>query len=145
MTADSRGTIVELIRANYRAFTPSERKLADALISNYPVAGLVSITEFAKKGDVSTPTVLRMIKKIGHSGFPKFQNVLREELQETLSNPIVKHERWSSEAPEEHVINRFATATMNNLTQSLSQIDPKVFDQITHLMAAKDNSLFIAG
>ncbi|OUS31314.1 RpiR family transcriptional regulator ['Osedax' symbiont bacterium Rs2_46_30_T18] len=145
MTADSRGTIVELIRSNYTDFTRSERKLADALIANYPVAGLVSITEFAKNGDVSTPTVLRMIKKIGHSGFPKFQNVLREELQATLSNPIVKHERWSSEAPEEHVINRFATATMNNLSQSLSQIDPKVFDEIAHLIAAKDNSLFIAG
>ncbi|EPJ49469.1 MAG: RpiR family transcriptional regulator [Osedax symbiont Rs1] len=139
------GTIVELIRSNYIGFTRAERKLADALIANYPVAGLVSITEFAKSGAVSTPTVLRMIKKIGHNGFPPFQKVLREELQETLSNPIAKHERWSADAPEEHVINRFAEATFNNLSQSLKQIDYKVFDKIVALIAAKDRNVFIAG
>lgn len=145
MVTESKATIVEVIRTSYNDFTRSERKLADSLVSNYPMAGLVSITEFAKNGDVSTPTVLRMIKKLGYTGFPKFQAVLRSELEATLSNPIVKHERWSSDAPEEHVINRFATATIDNLRQSLKQVDYKVFDKISKLMANKDKNIFIAG
>ncbi|NRA22242.1 MAG: MurR/RpiR family transcriptional regulator [Oceanospirillaceae bacterium] len=142
---NSLDTIVEKIRVGFQKFTRSERKLADALIANYPVAGLVSITEFAKNGDVSTPTVLRMIKKIGYSGFPKFQQALRDELQESLSNPITKHERWNSKVPKAHVINRFADATISNLSHSLAQIDHLVFDQIAHLLANTDKQVFIAG
>jgi DNA-binding MurR/RpiR family transcriptional regulator len=145
MSVESKGTIAESIRASYKDFTRAERKLADTLVANYPVAGLVSITEFAKTGEVSTPTVLRMIKKIGFSGFPKFQNDLRSELQATLSNPIVKHERWSSDAPKEHVINRFAEATFNNLQQSLTQVDHKTFDKIANMMANQNVSVFVAG
>jgi DNA-binding MurR/RpiR family transcriptional regulator len=145
MAVESKGTIVELIRLRYQAFTRAERKLADTLVNNYPVAGLVSITEFARKGEVSTPTVLRMIKKVGYSGFPLFQNALRNELQATLSNPIVKHERWSAGAPKEHVLNRFAEATLDNLSQSLNQIDHKVFDRIADLIANKNSSVFVAG
>ncbi|MGB1238042.1 MAG: MurR/RpiR family transcriptional regulator [Pseudomonadales bacterium] len=145
MREESKATIVELIRASYSEFTRSERKLADSLVANYPMAGLVSITEFAKNGDVSTPTVLRMVKKLGYTGFPNFQAVLREELEATLSNPIIKHERWSSDAPEEHVLNRFATATIDNLRQSLRQVDYKVFDKISALIADRDKNIFIAG
>lgn len=140
----SKSTIVEELRENYQKFTRAERKLADSLMANYPVAGLVSITEFAKTGEVSTPTVLRMIKKMGYSGFPKFQQSLRNELQESLSNPITKHERWNSTVPKEHVINRFAEASFNNLSQSLAQIDHRVFDNIARLLA-KNSNVFIAG
>lgn len=145
MSVVSKGTIAEFIRTSYKDFTRAERKLADTLVANYPVAGLVSITEFAKTGQVSTPTVLRMIKKIGYSGFPKFQNDLRSELQATLSNPIVKHQRWSSDAPEEHVINRFAEATLNNLKQSLRLVDYKTFDKIASLIANQNIKVFVAG
>jgi len=141
----SLNTVVEEIREHYQDFTRSERKLADSLIANYPVAGLASITEFAKTGEVSTPTVLRMIKKIGYSGYPKFQQSLRDELQESLSNPITKHERWNSKVPEEHVINRFAKAAISNLSQTLTQIDPDIFDQIALLIANTQSTLFIAG
>ncbi|MFT5706083.1 MAG: DNA-binding MurR/RpiR family transcriptional regulator [Oceanospirillaceae bacterium] len=145
MSETPQTTIVECIKASYSQFTRSERKLADTLIANYPMAGLVSITEFARKGQVSTPTVLRMIKKLGYKGFPSFQNVLRNELQETLSNPIEKHQRWQSDAPKEHVINRFAEATFNNLSQSLKQVDTKVFDHIANLLANQERNIFIAG
>jgi len=144
-TSNSCNTVVEEIREHYQQLTRSERKLADSLMANYPVAGLASITEFAKTGDVSTPTVLRMIKKLGYSGFPKFQQSLRDELQDSLSNPITKHERWNAKAPKEHVINRFAKATISNLSQTLTQIDPVVFDQIAHLIADTQSNMFIAG
>jgi DNA-binding MurR/RpiR family transcriptional regulator len=141
----SNTTIAELIRASMRVLTRAERQLANALMANYPVAGLTSITELAKTANVSTPTVLRMAKKIGFSGFPEFQSALRRELEATLSNPIAKHDRWAIDVPEGHILNRFASATIDNLQTSLQHIDYKMFDKVSSLLADHDSSVHIVG
>ena len=61
-------TVRELIRENYSALTQSERKFANALLENYPSAGLASITIVAANAGVSTPTVARMVQKLGFKG-----------------------------------------------------------------------------
>ena len=53
--------------------------------------------------------------KLGFTGFPQFQEKLRAELSAQLQNPISKHDRWSAEAPDTHILNRFATAAIDNL------------------------------
>src|SRR4029078_13659607 len=73
-------TVAEHIRLASTRLTPSEHKLANALLADYPVAGLSSITEFAKAAKVSTPTALRLAKKLGFAGFPSFQAALRDEV-----------------------------------------------------------------
>ena len=58
-------SVRELIREQYSALTQSERKFANSLLENYPAAGLASITIVAANADVSTPTVARMVQKLG--------------------------------------------------------------------------------
>ena len=58
-------TVAERLRQMSGELTATERKLMSTLFANYPMAGLVSITEFAREADVSTPSVLRLAKKIG--------------------------------------------------------------------------------
>ena len=138
-------TVAEKIRQKMAEFTPSERKLINKLIANYPMAGISSITEFADNGGVSTPTVMRMLKKLGFSGFPQFQQALKAELKATLSTPLVKHDQWSTSAPETHILNQFATATMDNLRESLKQIDHTTFDAISRMIADQKASIHIIG
>ncbi|HFC04252.1 MAG TPA: MurR/RpiR family transcriptional regulator [Rhizobiales bacterium] len=145
MVASSQPTISELIRTRYSDLTRKERKFADILLANYPVAGLASITEVADNAGVSTPTILRTAKKLGFKGFPGFQSALRRELKETLANPIAKHERWASEAPEGHILNQFADATMENLSSSLRQIDHRTFDKVSKLLADEDRKIAVVG
>ncbi len=145
MAGTTPSTISELIRTRYSDLTRKERKFADTLLANYPVAGLASITEVAENAEVSTPTVLRTAKKLGFKGFPGFQAALRSELKQTLANPIVKHERWANEAPEEHLLNQFATATMDNLSSSLRQIDHHTFDKVSKLLAGEKRKIAVVG
>ena len=145
MVSNSKPTISELIRTRYQTLTRKERKFADTLLANYPVAGLASITEVAINADISTPTVLRTAKKLGFKGFPGFQAALRSELQDVLANPIEKHERWANETPQEHILNQFASATMDNLSSSLRQIDHRSFDKISKLLANEDKKIAIVG
>ena len=91
-------TVAERLRLMSGELTAAERKLMAALFANYPMAGLGSITDFAREADVSTPSVLRLAKKLGFPGFPALQEELRSELSAQLQNPIAKHERWAADA-----------------------------------------------
>jgi DNA-binding MurR/RpiR family transcriptional regulator len=138
-------TVAERIRLGTSKLTPAERKLAHALLTNYPVAGLSSITEFAKSARVSTPTALRLAKKLGFPGFPGFQAALRGEVKAQLQDPIARHQRWSKDAPDTHVLNRFAAAVMENLRGSLKLVDHRSFDRIADLIADLGHAVHIVG
>ncbi|MCU0909002.1 MAG: RpiR family transcriptional regulator, partial [Rhodobacteraceae bacterium] len=104
------------LRAGFDGMTPAERQLASHLLRNYPVAGLGSITALARAAGVSTPTVVRLVQKLGYKGYPAFQASLRDEVGERLISPLTKHDRWSQKAPAAHLLNAFADAVLGNLT-----------------------------
>jgi DNA-binding MurR/RpiR family transcriptional regulator len=116
-----------------------------SLLDNYPVSGLGSITTVAENAGVSTPTVARMVQKLGFRGFPDFQARLHHELEATLSNPITKHDRWAANAPGTHILNRFADAIMTNMRQTLSQVETAEFDGAAALLADRQRSIYIIG
>lgn len=145
MRAQQRTTIAERLRLKSDQLTAAERKLMSTLFANYPMAGLVSITEFAREAGVSTPSVLRLAKKLGFSGFPSFQEELRAELSAQLQNPISKHDRWSADAPDTHILNRFASAAMENLSGSLKLLDHRAFDAVVTLLADRKRRIHLGG
>lgn len=138
-------TVAERLRLKSGDLTAAERKLMATLFANYPMAGLVSITEFAREADVSTPSVLRLAKKLGFAGFPAFQEQLRAELSAQLQNPITKHDRWSSEAPDAHILNQFARAAMENLSGSLKLMDHRAFDAVAELVVDRKHRVHLLG
>ncbi len=129
------GTIEARLSGGLASLTRAERQLATHVLANYPVAALGSITALAKAADVSTPTVVRLVQKLGFKGYPDFQASLRAEVEEMLVSPLVKHDRWASGAPDTHILNRFADAVMGNLQATLSRIDHAEFDAACDLLA----------
>jgi DNA-binding MurR/RpiR family transcriptional regulator len=138
-------TVSDMITGRYDSMTRAEKQLANSLLDNYPVSGLGSITAVAEAANVSTPTVVRMVQKLGFKGFTDFQVRLHQELEETISNPITKHERMAPNAPGAHILNRFAEAVMNNMRQSLGSLDPADFDAAAKLIGDKKRSIYLAG
>ena len=84
------GTIAEAIRHRYGELTTTERKPAQTLLGNYPFAGLETVAKFAERAGVSGPTILRLVAKLGYSGYAEFQRELRDELQAQLQSPLTK-------------------------------------------------------
>ncbi len=77
----TRETIGEEVRDRLGDMTPSERRVARTLLATYPTAGLESLPQLAEAADVTGPTVLRFVRKIGYEGYPDFQRSLRLEVQ----------------------------------------------------------------
>ncbi len=142
----SKRNIDELIRTHFNEFKPAERKIANHLLGNYPMAGLVSITALSQACDVSTPTVMRTLKRIGFTSFVSFQKSLKAELSKTLSDPIAKHGQWAAAgSPEEHILNRAAKSVVSNLRDTINQISFETFNQVVDLLADPERSLHLVG
>ena len=143
--SEPKTTVRELIREKYATLTASEKKLANALLENYPAAGIASITVVAQNADVSTPTVARMVGKLGFKGFPQFHQSLLSELQAKVQGPTQRRANWATEAPESHLLNRFSQAITRNLSQTLSNVDHAKFDKAAGCLADTNGRLYIVG
>ncbi len=138
-------TIAERLQGAFDSLTRAERQLADSLLQNYPVSGLTSITQVAQTAAVSTPTVVRMVQKLGFAGFPAFQAALRDELEAQISDPISKRNTWADKAPEAHILNRFTDAVIGNIRQTLTQIDLETFERCCAMLADPDLRVYVSG
>ncbi|UWP89775.1 MurR/RpiR family transcriptional regulator [Aliiroseovarius crassostreae] len=138
-------TVRDLIREHYPTLTQSERKFANLLIENYPAAGLASITIVAENANVSTPTVARMVQKLGFKGYPQFHRALLSELEAKVSGPTKRRDNWASDAPEGHMLHRFSLAVTDNLQQTFSNLDPAQFDAAVRQLANTEGRLYVVG
>lgn len=143
--SDDIETISDRLQHQLDTLTRAERQLAHLILENYPASGLGPITALAKDADVSTPTVARMVQKLGFKGYPDFQAALREELKAKGKNPIAKHDTWAEGAPSGHVLNRFTEAVIDNIRHSLSQVETETFDSACNLLADRSRAVYIVG
>lgn len=137
--------VKQMIQDQMADLTRSERQLASVLLQDYPMGGLQSITKLAAAAGVSTPTVIRMARKLGFDGFPDLQDALRDEVAEQIKKPMSKREPWKAAASAEHPINRFADAVFANVRHTLDRIDTGVFDAVAQLLADPSRPIYVVG
>lgn len=137
-------TVAERLRSSLDELTPSERKLANVLLGNYPLAGLNSVAELGRLAGTSAPTVVRMIQKLGFDSFPDFQHHIRVEVEAQLSTPLTKHEQIG-DAGDGHVLNRIGSAVIDNILRSLELLDRKDFDDVVDLLADESRTIYTIG
>jgi hypothetical protein len=64
-------TIADSIGKAFATLTRAERQLANTIVENYPVSGLGSITQVAKKAGVSSPSHSTVVGLLMHQCFAK--------------------------------------------------------------------------
>ena len=72
------------------ALTDGERRVARALLANYPASGLGTSHSLAATAGVSAPTVIRTAVKLGFDGFIGMQDQLRAEVSDSASSPVLR-------------------------------------------------------
>src|SRR6056297_3105976 len=74
------------------ATSVAERKLASAFAENYPTSALGTVEALATRADVSGPTVLRYLTKLGFPRFADFQNAVMMDINRQLGSPLMQIE-----------------------------------------------------
>ena len=139
-------SIAETIRQGLSRLTPTERKPALALLANYPVPGLETVAQFAKRAGVSGPTILRLVAKLGFASYPRFQQALRDELEQRLQPPLAKvaaHHRAGRADPD--FVNRYGRAIIANIERSLGELPRSEFKGALALLGDRRRRLSLVG
>lgn len=82
--------VSERIHALMDELTAAERRVARALLADYPAAGLGSSRSLAADSGVSTPTVVRTAVRLGFGGFVEMQAQLRDEVSGSAGSPLLR-------------------------------------------------------
>jgi len=135
--------IKDRIEANGARMTASERKLAAALLADYPYAGLRSIQKLAERADVSPPSITRFVAKIGLPRYQDFQECLMEELKEGQRSPVEVHQQ--DRTIHGGFLKDFIARAASQMAVSADAITEAQFDRICDLLAEPKNCVFVLG
>ena len=85
-------TILHKIRADYKKFGPSEKKIADYILKNEQEVTLLPINELATLSGSTAATIVRFSRKLGFKGFTDMRIGLAGEIISTssISSKITK-------------------------------------------------------
>lgn len=134
-------SVAERVRRDLASLTPNEKRAAQRLLADYPVAGLDTVAAFGKASGVSGPTVLRMIAKLGFDSYGEFQKSLRVELAAQRETPLMKGSDFSANDQ----LDRFAEATIANLRESIANVPRGEFEAIVRLLSDRNRPIHVLG
>mgnify|MGYP000273116671 CR=1 FL=1 len=63
-----------LLESHYAALRPSEQKAADYILAHLGETGQMTLAQTAQQAGVSQPTVIRLARAVGFTGFRTFSD-----------------------------------------------------------------------
>jgi DNA-binding MurR/RpiR family transcriptional regulator len=137
--------VSERVRRDLQNYTVAERRVAQSLLSDYPVAGLETVARFASRAGTSGPTILRFVTRLGFKSYAEFQNRLRGEVQERLQGPIDRYPALRNWGEGGKVQERVGSALCRNIERAVRSVSPKDYVRITELLCDRKRAVFCLG
>lgn len=138
-------SIDRLVRDSLDAFSSSERKVARAILANYPIAGLETVAELAKRSNVSPPTVVRFIARLGFSGYPAFQKALMREVHEQLGSPLAQYDRADRKVGADELLDYSAAVYTGGIAETFVELPQSEFYSAVGLIADPRRRILLIG
>lgn len=141
-------SIRELLLNSEMSLTPSEERIVQVLLTDYPTAGLGSATSLAKRAGVSDPTVVRLAVKLGFEGFPAFQQKLLAEVEARLQSPL-----HMMEAKRRHLealgaagpANGYLHSVAGCMTRALTSVPAGTYERAARLILETKGQVALVG
>ncbi|HEX2526097.1 MAG TPA: MurR/RpiR family transcriptional regulator [Geminicoccus sp.] len=127
------------------SLTPSEAKIVQVLLSDYPVSGLGTATSLARRAGVSDPTVVRLVVKLGYEGFHHFQSKLLEELEARLHSPLLMMEAKRHAASDRSLPQLYLDSVLRRVDETRAATPAQTYDHATRLIRATKGQVVLLG
>jgi DNA-binding MurR/RpiR family transcriptional regulator len=125
--------------------TPAEKKVARSLLANYPSAGLASAATLARSAGTSTPTVLRLVSRLGIGSYPEFQQLLHEEISQQLNAPVRRAAGRLTGEGDGTLFQRSIAQRLGLVERLTATVPPSEFDAAVALLAGPARSIVVSG
>ena len=121
----------------------SQKMIADYLMTSYDKAQYLTAAKLAQVTGVSEATVVRFTTEIGFSGYPAFQQALKEELKSKLTS-VQRLDYTERFEDDKAAIQEVMRADIENVKSTLTNIDTEAFDKaVTTILNAR--KIYIMG
>jgi len=138
-------SIRDEIFARMGELSPAEKKGARTLLAGYPSAGLESAAALAKAAGTSTPTVLRLVSRLGIGSYPDFQRRLRDEVTHQMNSPVRRTEKASVEKHGSELLAVTVSRKVALVKALTSSVPPSEFDRAVEALAGRPRQVTILG
>lgn len=126
--------------------TPSDLKVARALLADYPTAGLNTVAQLAALAGVSGPTVVRFVTRLGFDGFSEFQKSLLSEVQARMNSPLAMIDAGKAAAvPQEQIYREVIRSSVAMLETTSTMVPAADFEAAARLLADPSLRLHLIG
>jgi DNA-binding MurR/RpiR family transcriptional regulator len=137
--------VAEQVRASMPGLPATERRVARALLSHYPAAGLEPAVKLAERAGASAPTVTRYIARLGFAGYKEFQQALRDEVTERASSPMARPFRYTADTPAARLLSDAGEVNAGLLAEAFGALPPEEFALAVDLLADQRRRVLAVG
>lgn len=141
-------TVADTIRQRLGECSPAERKVARAMLADYPSAGFDTVARLAARAGVSGPTVVRFATRLGFSGFPDLQRGLRVEFPDATASgvtPVDEGADPSGTSRQDLSLRHWVSETANAMTRTVADLPRYDVDSAVDLLADRRRQVYVVG
>jgi DNA-binding MurR/RpiR family transcriptional regulator len=123
----------------------TEARVATTLLADYPVAGLQSVVALAAASAASPPTVLRLVRKLGFTGYPGFRAALAREASARLFTPLNRHDQPDAGDRPSSALARAESSLVRGIRDSIAALDVAELDRLVDDLSDTGRPVVVAG
>jgi RpiR family carbohydrate utilization transcriptional regulator len=131
--------LLDSIRTQFAILSKSEKKVANAVLSNPDLAVSGNITALAKSADVSEPTVVRFCRALGYEGWQEFKLKLAQGL--ALAMPGAD-ELPSQDDLAADLVTKICSRSINTLLDLRNNIDADAVQRAIDILSESNKIEF---
>jgi len=120
--------ILEQIDQKYDGLSKSHKAIADYILESYDKAQYLTANKLAAVTGVSEATVVRFTTEIGFTGYPAFQQALKEELKSKLTS-VQRLDYTDRFQDDSQAVNDVMKTDIDNVKETLANIDQKKMNE----------------
>lgn len=134
--------IEQLIRSRYDDFSPSDRKLGEAVVARQKDLVAFSATELAQLAGVSKASAARFFKRLGYKDFNEFRAGVRARF--SSESPLYNLDRVADKHQQNEGFASHVEADARNLAEMIKRVRPQDLNQALVLLK-KARRLWVVG
>lgn len=123
--------VADLVHEHLGTLRPSERKVARALLADYPRRGLQPAAGLAAAAGVSAPTVVRFAAALGYDGYAALQAALLDEIGRATPGPLPRVEHGQVDAD----LSQAADILLAGARDTITELNRAEWDEALGLLA----------
>ncbi len=134
--------LIDRLNLSGKKLSKSHRRIAEYIVAHDDKAVFMTASQLGQASNVSESTVVRFATALGYEGYPELQRALKELVSHHLTG--TQRVEIATELQPDHVLTSVLKRDMNNLRNTLENMDSEVYDDVIHRIL-KAEAIYVMG